>query len=183
MNKDIAKILITAEEIDEITTRLAEEINRDYKDIEGKLVLVCILKGSILFTADLMKKLTVPVELECMKASSYGAGTTSSGKVNIQLDMSRTDVSDCHLLVVEDIVDTGITLSSLTAHLGARGAKSIKTVTMLDKPSRRRVDFVPDYCGRTIPDEFVIGYGLDYNERYRELPFIGVLSPDVYMGE
>jgi hypoxanthine phosphoribosyltransferase len=183
MNKGIAKILITEEEIDEITSRLAEEISRDYKDVSGRLVLVCILKGSILFTADLMKKLTVPVELECMKASSYGAGTTTSGKVNIQLDLARSDLSDCHLLVVEDIVDSGITLSSLTEHLSQRGAMSIKTVTMLDKPSRRRVEFTPDYCGRVIPDEFVIGYGLDYNERYRELPFIGVLSPDVYMGE
>ena len=183
MDKDIAKILITAKEIDEVTTHLAAKINSDYQDVDGKIVLVCILKGSLLFTADLMKKLTIPVELECMKASSYGAGTTSSGKVNIQLDLSRSDISDCHLLIIEDIVDSGNTLSSLTAHLCERGAKSIKTVTLLDKPSRRRVEFQPDYCGFVIPDEFVIGYGLDYNERYRELPYIGVLSPDVYMGE
>ena len=149
----------------------------------GRLVLVCILKGSILFTGDLMKKITVPLELDCMKVSSYGAGTTTSGKVNIHLDLLRNDLSDCNLLIVEDIVDSGVTLSHLTAHLRERGARSIKTVTMLDKPSRRKVEFVPDYCGFVIPDEFVIGYGLDYDEKYRELPFVGILSPDVYMGE
>ena len=177
----IKKVLVTEEEIEALVSRLAEEINRDYAD--KNLVLVCVLKGSIIFTSDLAKKLNLVSEMEFMRITTYGNQTESSGEMKMLLDFDRDDFTECDFLIVEDIVDTGITLSSLTAHLGARGAKSIKTVTMLDKPSRRRVEFVPDYCGRTIPDEFVIGYGLDYNERYRELPFIGVLSPDVYMGE
>ena len=183
MNKDIAKILISGDEIDEVTTRLAAEIDRDFKDVDGRLVLVCILKGSIIFMGDLMKKITLPVEIDFMKVSSYGSGTTTSGKLRIDLDITRDDLSDCNFIIVEDIIDSGFTLSYLTKYLIEKGARSVKTVTMLDKPSRRKVEFTPDYRGFVIPDEFVIGYGLDYDERYRALPFIGVLSPDVYMGE
>ena len=183
MNKDIAKILISGDEIDEVTTRLAAEIDRDFKDVDGRLVLVCILKGSIIFMGDLMKKITLPVEIDFMKVSSYGSGTTTSGKLRIDLDITRDDLSDCNLIIVEDIIDSGFTLSYLTKYLIEKGARSVKTVTMLDKPCRRKVEFTPDYRGFVIPDEFVIGYGLDYDERYRALPFIGVLSPDVYMGE
>ncbi len=183
MRKDIAKILVTEEEIDRITTRIAAEIDRDYAGGDKNLILVCVLKGSIVFMGDLMKKITVPVEIDCIKASSYGAGTVTTGTVNIHLDLVRPDLDKCDLLVIEDIIDSGVTLSYLTKYLKGKGARSVKTCTLLDKPSRRRVEFVPDYCGTEIPDEFVVGYGLDYNERYRALPFIGVLDPSVYSGE
>ncbi len=177
---DIAKILISAEEIDEATTRIAAEIDRDYKDHDGRLVLVCVLKGSIVFMGDLMKKIKTPVEIDCMRVSSYGAGTTTSGTINIHLDLLRPDLPECDLLIVEDIIDSGVTLSYLTKYLLGKGARSVRTATLLDKPSRRKIDFAPDYRGFEIPDEFVIGYGLDYNEKYRALPFVGVLDPSVY---
>ena len=181
--KDIEKILISSEEIDRITTRIAAEIDRDYAGKDKNLILLCILKGSIVFMGDLMKKITVPLEIDCMKVSSYGAGTVTTGTVNIHLDLIRPDLDKCDILIVEDIIDSGVTLSYLTKYLKGKGAKSVRTCTLLDKPSRRKVDFVPDYCGVEIPDEFVIGYGLDYNERYRALPFVGVLHPSVYSGE
>lgn len=180
MNKDIAKILVSAEQIDEITTRIAKEIDRDYAGDDKRLILVCVLKGSIVFMGDLMKKITVPVEIDCIKASSYGAGTVTTGTVNIHLDLVRPDLDKCDILVVEDIIDSGITLSYLTKYLMGKGARSVRTCTLLDKPSRRKVDFVPDYCGTEIPDEFVVGYGLDYNEKYRALPYVGVLRPEIY---
>ncbi len=180
MHKDLAKILISEEEIDAITTRLAKEIDRDYADTDKRLILVCILKGSIVFMGDLMKKLTVPVEIDCMKVSSYGSGTVTTGTVNIHLDLIRPDLDKCDLLLIEDIIDSGVTLSYLSKYLRGKGAKSVRTCTLLDKPSRRRVEFVPDYCGTEIPDEFVVGYGLDYDERYRALPCVGVLRPEIY---
>ena len=183
MNKDVAKILVSEEEIDRITTRIAAEIDRDYAGEDKRLILVCILKGSIVFMGDLMKKITVPVEIDCMKVSSYGAGTVSTGTVNIHLDLMRPDLDKCDLLIIEDIVDSGNTLAYLTKYLLGKGAKSVRTCTLLDKPCRRKVEFVPDYCGVEIPDEFVIGYGLDYDEKYRALPYVGVLKPEVYTHE
>ena len=183
MNKDVAKILLSGEEIDRITTRLAKGIDRDYQSDDKRLILVCILKGSIVFMGDLMKKITVPLEIDCMKASSYGAGTVTTGTVNIHLDLIRPDLDKCDLLIIEDIIDSGVTLSYLTKYLLGKGARSVRTCTLLDKPSRRKVDFTPDYCGAEIPDEFVIGYGLDYDEKYRALPYVGVLRPEVYSGE
>lgn len=180
---DVAKILVSAQEIDRITTRIAGEIDRDYNDPDKRLILVCILKGSIVFMGDLMKKVTVPVEIDCMKVSSYGAGTVTTGTVNIHLDLIRPDLDKCDLLIIEDIIDSGVTLSYLTKYLKGKGARTVRTCTLLDKPSRRKVDFVPDYCGIEIPDEFVVGYGLDYDERYRALPYVGVLDPSVYSGE
>ena len=183
MNNDVAKILVSREEIDAITTRIAKEIDRDYASVDKRLILVCILKGSIVFMGDLMKKITVPVEIDCMKVSSYGAGTVTTGTVNIHLDLMRPDLDKCDLLIVEDIVDSGTTLSYLTKYLIGKGARSVRTCTLLDKPVRRKVEFVPDYVGIEIPDEFVIGYGLDYDEKYRALPYVGVLKPEVYSGE
>lgn len=180
---DIARVLISEEEIDAATTRIAAEIDRDYKDMPGRLILLCILKGSVVFMGDLMKKVTTPVEIDFMKVSSYGSGTSTTGHVNIHLDIMREDLGECNILIVEDIIDSGLTLSYLKGYLENKGARSVRTVTLLDKPSRRKVDFVPTYCGFTIPDEFVIGYGLDYDERYRALPFVGVLDPSVYGGE
>lgn len=180
MHQDLAKILVSEEEIDAVTTRLAGEIDRDYASPDKRLILVCILKGSIVFMGDLMKKITVPVEIDCMKVSSYGAGTVTSGTVNIHLDLIRPDLDKCDILIIEDIVDSGVTLSYLTKYIIGKGAKSVRTCTLLDKPCRRKVDFVPDYCGVEIPDEFVVGYGLDYDERYRALPCVGVLRPEIY---
>ncbi len=179
MNEDILKTLVSEEEIKEIIDRLSSEISRDYK---GKsLLMLCILKGAVVFMGDLMKHVSIPVEIDFMKVSSYGNATVSSGSVNIVLDLHRKDLSKLDILIVEDIIDSGKTLSYLVEYLKLKGANSVKTCTMLDKPSRREVDFTPDYFGKIVPDEFVVGYGLDYNEAYRALPFIGVLKPEVYL--
>ena len=180
MNNAIAKILVSEGELEATVSRLAAQIDADYKGSDKKLVLLCILKGSIVFMGDLMKKLTVPVEIDCMKVSSYGSGTTSSGSVKIHLDVTRHDLSDCDFLIIEDIIDSGYTLSYLTDYLKLRGARSVKTCALLDKPARRKVQFIPDYVGIEIPDEFVVGYGLDYDERFRALPYVGVLKPEIY---
>ena len=182
MHKDVERILVSEAELDEAVTRLAGEIDRDYAGADKRLVMLCILKGSIVFMGDLMKKLTVATEIDCMKVSSYGAGTESTGQIHIALDLIRPDIDKCDVLIVEDIIDSGNTLSYLVKYLTVKGARSVKTCTLLDKPSRRKVDFTPDYCGFEIPDEFVVGYGLDYAERYRALPYVGVLKPDVYSG-
>lgn len=175
---DFSKILIKEDEIEATVRRVAEQISRDY---DGKnLVLLGILKGSVVFMGDLMKRLTIPVQIDFMKVSSYGGGTVSKGSVDIILDIRRKDLGTCDILIVEDIIDSGNTLSYLVKYLSDKGAKSVRTCTMLDKPSRREVDFEPDYCGLKIPDEFVVGYGLDYDEKYRALPFVAVLDRKVY---
>ena len=181
MNHDIESVLVSQQELDEITTRIAAQITRDYESSDKPLVLICILKGSLMFTCDLAKKINLPMEIDFMKVSSYGAKTVSSGYINIHLDIKREDLSTANFLVIEDIVDSGRTLSHLVRYLAERGAASVKTCTLLDKPSRRQVEFTPDYSGKEIPDYFVVGYGLDYNERYRNLPYVGILSPSVYM--
>ncbi len=178
MTNDIKSILISEAECQEIVTRIADQVSEDYKG--KRLLLVCILKGSVVFMGDLMKKIKIPVEIDFMKVSSYGAGSKTTGSVNILLDLHRKDLDSVDILIVEDIIDSGKTLSHLTKYLALKGAKSVKTVTMLDKPDRREVEFTPDYCGRVIPDEFVVGYGLDYAEKYRALPYIGILKPEVY---
>ena len=129
---------------------------------------------------ELMKKISLPVEIDFMKVSSYGSGTTSQGRINIMLDLHRDDFSDLDILIIEDIIDSGKTLSHLSKYLELKGAHSVKTVALLDKPSRREVDFTPDYVGKVIPDEFVVGFGLDYDEKFRNLPYIGILKREVY---
>jgi hypoxanthine phosphoribosyltransferase len=180
INKDVQSILVSEEEIASIVKRISEQITNDYKDRDSKLLLLCILKGSVVFMGDLMKNINLPVEIDFMKVSSYGSGSKTSGSVNIVLDIHRTDLADVDILIVEDIIDSGRTLSYLSEYLMLKGAKSVKTVTLLDKPSRREVDFTPDYSGLVIPDEFVVGYGLDYDEKYRALPYVGILKPEVY---
>ena len=180
MNNDILKILVDEKEIDAATTRLAGEIDRDYAGKSEHLVLLGILKGSLPFMAELMKKLTVNPEIEVMKVSSYGAGTKTSGSIRIILDWMRPNIEECDIVVIEDIIDSGRTLSYLSEYLRLKGAKSVRTCTLLDKPDRREVDFEPDYTGKVIPDEFVVGYGLDYDEAYRALPYVGVLRRSVY---
>lgn len=180
MINDIESVLLSEEQIDQITTKIAKEIDKDYADRDRKLLLLGILKGSVVFMSDLMKKIKRPVEIDFMKVSSYGAGTETSGKINIILDLHRTDLSELDIIIIEDIIDSGKTLSYLVEYLKLGGARSVKTCTLLDKPSRRQVDFVPTYTGTEIPDEFVVGYGLDFAEQYRTLPFVGVLKPEVY---
>ena len=177
MLKNLVKyVLVTEEEIKEINARLSAEINHDYSGEGKKLIIVSVLKGAMPFTTDLMKGITVECELECIKASSYGNSTESSGEIKVGLDFNRDDISECDVLLVEDIVDSGNTLKFLVEHIKAKGAKSVKTCTLLDKPSRRKVDFTPDYCGKIIPDEFVFGYGLDLFEKWRNLPYVAVVD-------
>lgn len=180
MNKDIQSILVSEEEIRRIVKRISAQISEDYRDRNSKLLLLCILKGSVVFMGDLMKNIALPVEIDFMKVSSYGRETRTSGSVNIMLDIHRNDLANIDILIVEDIIDSGRTLSYLVEYLTLKGAKSVRTVTLLDKPIRREVDFTPDYVGREIPDVFVVGYGLDYAEAYRALPYVGILKPDVY---
>ncbi|MBQ7591834.1 MAG: hypoxanthine phosphoribosyltransferase [Clostridia bacterium] len=179
MRDDIERILVSEKEIEETVTRIAAEIDRDYGDSERSLLLLAILKGSVVFMGDLMKKIRRPVEIDFMRVSSY-SGTETRGKVDILLDLHRDDLGRVDILIVEDIVDSGKTLAYLSNYLKFKGAHSVKCATMLNKPSRRKVDFEPDYSGLVIPDYFVVGYGLDYNEKYRTLPFIGILKPEIY---
>ena len=180
MHKDLARILVNEEELDQIITRIAAELDRDYAGEDKHLVLLCILKGSVVVMGELMKKITVPVEIDFMRVSSYGGGTKTSGNVNIVLDLIRKDLDQCDIVIVEDIIDSGRTLAYLSDYLQLKGARSVRTCTLLDKPSRREVDFQADYVGREIPDEFVVGFGLDYDEKYRALPYVGVLKEEVY---
>lgn len=172
----IKHILVPEEEIERIVSRLGEEINRDYAD--KNLVIVCVLKGSVMFTVDLAKKLNLVSEMEFVRASTYGNATESSGEMKLLLDFERDDIRECDLLVIEDIVDSGNTLSHLVKLFKEKGARSVKTCTLLDKPSRRKVEFKPDYVGKVIPDEFVFGYGLDLFEKYRDLPYVAVVSEE-----
>ncbi len=179
MNEDVEKKLITEEELDRAVTDIAARIDADYDDSGRKLLLLGILKGSVVFMGDLMKKIRLPVEIDFMKVSSY-TGTLTRGRVDILLDLRRGDLHNLDIIVVEDIVDSGNTLSYLVNYLKLKGANSVRCATMLDKPSRRKVPFTPDYVGIEIPDYFVVGYGLDYDEKYRTLPYVGVLKPEIY---
>lgn len=177
MNADIEKVLVSEAELKAKVAELGAQISKDY---EGKnLVLVSILKGSVVFMADLMRAVTIPCSIDFMVVSSYGSGTETSGLVKIVKDL-QNDLSGMDVLIVEDILDTGVTLSSLIPMLRLRNPSSIKLCTILNKPSRRRADIQADYNGFDVPDEFVVGYGLDYDEKYRNLPYVGVLKPSVY---
>lgn len=169
----ITKVLIDEEKIAKRVAELGAQIEKDYEGKEP--IVVAILKGSIIFYGDLVRKIKLPMRFDTMAVSSYGSGTCSSGNVKIKRDMSH-DICGKDVLIIEDIIDSGNTMKSLTALLEHRGAKSIKVCAFLDKPSRRQVDFEADYIGYSIPDEFVVGYGLDYDEKYRNLPYIGVLE-------
>ncbi len=178
--KDLTKILVTREEIAEAVRKIGETITKDY---EGKeLVMICILKGASVFFTDLIREVDLPVTTEFMAISSYGGGTKSSGIVRIIKDLDR-DISGRDVLIVEDIVDSGRTLAHLSEVLKTRRARSIEIVTLLDKPARRVVPLQVKYSCFNIPDAFVVGYGLDYDEKYRNLPDIGILSPKIYGGK
>lgn len=178
MLNDIEKILLSEDELKSIVDRLGAQISEDYKD--KKLVLVSVLKGSVVFMADLMRAIKIPCMIDFMSVSSYGSGTKSSGIVKIIKDLDTEVVRDADLLIVEDILDSGRTLKYLMEILSARKPASIKICTLLDKPERRAVDLKADYSGAQIPDAFVVGYGLDYDEKYRNLPFVGIVKPEVY---
>ena len=178
MQQDVLRVLLSEEEIRAKCQEMGARISQDYK---GKnLMLVTVLKGAVVFLADLMRALDVPAEIDFMVVSSYGgANTTSTGLVKIVKDLDQ-DLSGKDVLIVEDILDTGVTLSHLVPMLKLRRPNSVRLCTILSKPSRRKVDIEPDYCGFEVPDEFVVGYGLDYDEKYRNLPYVGVLKPEVY---
>ncbi len=175
----IERVLVSEEEIKEICARLGKQISEDYKD--KKLFLVSVLKGAVVFMADLMRNITCDCEIDFMAVSSYsGAKTTGVVKFKKDLDINP---EGCDILLVEDILDSGVTLSYLKNVLLQRNAASIKVCAFLDKPANRQADISADYVGKEVPDEFVVGYGLDYEEKYRNLPFVAVLSPKVYGGK
>ena len=177
MDQDILKVLITEEELRECVKKLGEQISRDY---QGKnLLMVSVLKGSVVFMSDLMRSITIPAQIDFMSVSSYGSGVKTSGVVKIIKDLDQ-QLEGKDLLIVEDILDSGMTLSYLSQLLRARNPRSIRIATLLDKPERRTADIQADYYGFRVPDAFVVGYGLDYSEKYRNLPYIGVLKPEVY---
>jgi len=174
---DITKVLVTAEQISARIGEIAAEIDDFYRDSD--VLLVGVLKGAVPFMADLARAMEIPTTQDWMAVSSYGSGTMSSGVVRILKDLD-TDVKDRDILIIEDIIDSGLTLSWLTANLKARGAASVEIVTLLRKPDAAKVEIAVRWVGFDIPNEFVVGYGLDYDERYRSLDGVGVLSPSVY---
>lgn len=177
MIKDVKEILFSEEVIAEKVKEIAEKISKDY---EGKdLVVIGILKGSSLFMADVIRRITVPCEIDFMAVSSYGKSTESSGIVRILKDLDQS-IENKDVLIIEDIVDSGVTLTYLLKYLKERNASSVEIATLLNKPARRRSEVPVKYIGFEVPDEFVVGYGIDYAEKYRNLPFVGILKPEVY---
>ncbi|MBI5975545.1 hypoxanthine phosphoribosyltransferase [Staphylococcus canis] len=177
MENDLKEILLTESEIQDICQQLGEQITKDYQSKD--LLCVGILKGSVLFMSDLIKRLDLPLAIDFMDVSSYHGGTESTGEVQILKDLS-TSIENKDILIIEDILETGTTLKSIVGLLESRRVNSLEIVTLLDKPNRRKADIEAKYVGRKIPDEFVIGYGLDYQEKYRNLPYIGTLKPEIY---
>lgn len=177
MHKDIERVLVTQEELRRINEELGRKITEDFR---GKNLLVLgILKGCVFFMTDLVRCIELPMSIDFMSVSSYGSGTESTGRVKITKDID-IDLNGCDVLLVEDILDSGRTLKYVSDILETRGANSISIVTLLDKPERRVAPVTPDYVGCSVPDEFVVGYGLDYDQRYRNLPYIGALKRSVY---
>ena len=177
MSQDIERVLISEEELAKIVRDLGARISEDYKDKD--LLLVSVLKGSVIFMADLMREIKIPCNIDFMAVSSYGSGTKSSGVVRIIKDLDSS-IEGKDLLIVEDILDSGRTLSYIREILLARNPNSIKICTLFDKPERRDVDIYAEYIGSQVPNEFIVGYGLDFNEYYRNLPYIGALKKSVY---
>ena len=178
LQKDIQSVLVDETQIKAICERLGKQITQDYKD-KTSPILLGLLKGCVPFIADLAKHIDLKIEIEYMDVSSYHGGISSSGDVKIRKDMN-TSVAGRDILIAEDIVDTGRTLDTIIKLLMHRGAKSVEVVTLLDKPAGRVIPFIPTYIGVTIPKAFVVGYGLDYEEFYRNLPYVGILKPEIY---
>lgn len=180
-DNDIAKVLVSEEEIKGAVKRIAREMENDFKDSDKKVLLMCTLKGAVVFMADLMKEFNLVAEIDFIKVSSYASGTESSGVISLKSKPDITDLSGYNVVVIEDILDTGNTLSWLLDHLkNVLNANTVKLCVLFNKPERRQKDVKIDYQGFIIPDEFIVGYGLDYNELYRNLPYVGVLKPEVY---
>lgn len=177
MTDDLESILLTEEQIHNRVREMGEEISRDYADLEP--VFVGVLKGCFVFMSDLMRQVSVPCNVDFMAVSSYGNSTITTGAVKINKDLSQ-DIEGRHVVIVEDILDSGVTLSYLTNYLRNRKPASIEIVTLLDKPARRRADISAKYSGFVVPDGFVVGYGLDYAEKYRNLPCVGILKKEIY---
>ena len=180
IHEDIEKVLISEEELSKKVEELAGEISEDYKGCE--VLVVTLLKGGVMFSVDLMRKLTVPVEIDFMNVSSYGSSSKTSGVVKIDKDLDKP-IAGKHVLLVEDIIDSGLTLNYVKENLLSREPASLKICTILDKPSRRKTHVDVDYTGFEIPDEFVVGYGLDYAQKHRNLPYVGILKRSVYENE
>ncbi len=178
LEKDIEKVLVSEQEIDEIAKRLGKQLTEEYKDKFP--IVVGLLKGCVPFMGKLINNMDMHLEIEFMDVSSYHGGIESSGDIKISKDLDVA-VQDRHIIIAEDIVDTGRTIKVIMDLLKYRGAKSVSVVTLLDKPEGRVVNLDPEYIGKTIPKEFVVGYGLDYDEKYRNLPYVGVLKKEVYM--
>jgi hypoxanthine phosphoribosyltransferase len=177
MHPDLEKVLFTEEDIQRAVAQIGAQLSTEYS---GKNPLfICILKGAVMFMADLVKQVTIPMEMDFMAVSSYGDSSRSSGVVRIMKDLDRP-VEGRHVVIVEDIVDTGLTLAYLKDLLIRRHAESVKVAALFDKPEGRKMEITPDYYGFTVPNEFIVGYGLDYAEQYRNLPYVGVLKPDIY---
>ena len=178
LHDDVDKVLIDEQQLRERVREMARQVIEDYRDVDD-LLLVCVLKGAYMFLADFSRALERPHELDFMGISSYGAGTESSGAVRIVLDLKK-DIAGRHVLIVEDIIDSGRTLGYMRRNLLARSPASLRIITLLDKPERREVSVPVDYIGFPIPNEFVVGYGLDFSEIYRNLPYIAVLKPEIF---
>ena len=177
MRDDIKQVLISQQQLKEKVAQLGAKISSDYADKE--LLLVSVLKGSVVFMSDLMRAITIPCRIDFMSVSSYGNGVKTSGVVRIIKDLDKP-IEGLDVLIVEDILDSGKTLSYILELLLARNPNSIRICTLLDKPERRQVDLTAEYTGFEVPDEFVVGYGLDFAEKYRNIPFVGILKPEVY---
>ena len=178
MEKDIEKVLYTPQQLKAVCDRVAAEINKEY--MEKNIVAICILKGSVVFFSELIRRLDCDCTLDFMAASSYGSSTQSSGKVNITKDIT-TNIKGRDVLIVEDILDTGNTLFYLKNYLSSFSPSSIRICTLFDKPDRRKADIKADFVGETIENLFIVGYGLDYDEKYRNLPYVGILRPEIYI--
>lgn len=177
MNRDIERVLISEEQLQARIAELGKQVAADYA---GKNpIFLGILKGVVMFFADMMRATPIPCEIDFMAVSSYGAGTSSSGTVRILKDVT-VNLKGRHVVILEDILDSGLTLSHVCKHLRAMEPASLKICTLLDKPERRTIDLTADYVGFTIPNAFVVGYGLDYDEYYRNLPYVGIMKPEVY---
>lgn len=177
MLQDIERVLLSEEELRQRVRELGEEISKEYAGKE--ILMIGVLRGAVMFMADLARAITVPVMIDFMAVSSYGTSTSSSGIVRILKDLDE-EVAGKHVLIVEDIIDSGLTLSYLVDNIKSRQPASVRICTLLNKPERRKVDLEVNYNGFVVPDEFVVGYGLDYAEKYRNLPFIGILKPAIY---
>lgn len=179
MNTDLEKVILSADEINTRVQEIAVEINQNYEDSVREVILITLLDGAIVFTADLIRHLSVPIRLDCIRVSSYGNSTNPETAPRI-LGSLKSDVQDKHVLLVDDILDTGNTMKKVVNEVSAQKPASLRTCVFLDKPERRQNNFQADWSGFSIPDEFVVGYGLDYAGRYRELPYLGTLKPEIY---